>query len=467
MEEKNNKKWARLALKSLAALLAVMAVFTVVSRVAAAFTTIQVTVESPAERRIEHRVTAEGTVEKNRELAVLTEPNIMIKTVYVSLGEAVEEGELLAELDMESLNEHIESIEREIQVLRLQNEAAASNSAQARESRQLARKRAEEDYARTQTEQEGKVAAAAAALQQAQADLAALEQRESDKTNQEAPEGGDSESAEAPESNTEAEHAALEAAVAAAKNAYDEALRNQESALLEASRRIEDTKTQEAADVTTVINELTIADREAELEKLKALEEAGGKILSPTEGVITGLALVTGQKTTDTAAVTMADNSSGMRYVARLSREDAAYLSVGDAVTLSAGGRTFENLSVLSMETEEEQKNVVVTVLLEPGLLSIGSNAVLSATKQSESYPLTLPVSALHNENGKYYVLVLEEEETVLGSELIVRRVDVTVEEQNGQYAAVHSELLRGDSQVITDSNAYVSAGDRVRLRES
>ena len=466
MEEKNNKKWTRLALKALAALLAVMAVFTVVSRVAAAFTTIQVTVEYPTERRIEHRITAEGTVEKNRELAVLTEPNILIKTVYVSLGEAVEEGELLAELDMESLNERIEAIEREIQVLRLQNEAAASNSAQARESRQLARKRAEEDYARTQTEQEGKVAAAAAALQQAQADLAALEQMTLDNTNQETPEGESPESGDTQEIGTEAERAALEAAVAAAREAYDEALRNQETALLEASRRIEDTKTQETADVTTTINELTIADREAELEKLRSLKESGGKILSPAEGVITGLALVTGQKTTDTAAVTMADNSSGMRYVARISQEEASYLSVGDTVTLSAGGKTFENLAVLSMETEEEQKTVIVTVLLEPGLLSIGSNAVLSAAKQSDSYPLTVPVNALHNENGKYYVLVLEEEETVLGSELIVQRVDVAVEEQNVQFVAVRSELLRGDSQVITDSNAYVSAGDRVRLLE-
>ena len=87
-------------------------------------------------------------------------------------------------------------------------------------------------------------------------------------------------------------------------------------------------------------------------------------------------------------------------------------------------------------------------------------------TRQSESYPLTLPVSALHNENGKYFVYVLEEEETVLGSELTVRRVDVTIQEQNELYAALSAELLRRDLQVITYSNKYVSAGDRVRLLE-
>ena len=51
------------------------------------------------------------------------------------------------------------------------------------------------------------------------------------------------------------------------------------------------------------------------------------------DGVVTQMALVTGQRTTDTAAVTLADISSGMRYTAQISEEEGKYVAVGDTVT--------------------------------------------------------------------------------------------------------------------------------------
>ena len=86
---------------------------------------------------------------------------------------------------------------------------------------------------------------------------------------------------------------------------------------------------------------------------------------------------------------------------------------------------------------------------------------------QSESYSLTIPVSALRSDNGKHYVFVLAEEESVLGKQLKAQRVDVEVKDQNGQFAAITSELLSASDSVIIDSDGYIQTGDPVRLQES
>ena len=43
---------------------------------------------------------------------------------------------------------------------------------------------------------------------------------------------------------------------------------------------------------------------------------------------------------------------------------------------------------------------------------------------------------------------------------------EVKVLEKNEKNAALESDSLKEDSQIITDTDHYVEAGDRVRLRE-
>jgi multidrug efflux pump subunit AcrA (membrane-fusion protein) len=518
--EDKKTNWKNSALKGFIALLMVMLAFTVISRGAASVSVIQVEVETPAPRKIEHIVEGQGTVEKNRELAVLTQPDILVKTIYVSVGETVRQGDMLALLDPESIEERIEELEHEIQILKLQNEAAGSAAAKEQQGREKEKQRAQEDYNRTMEEQGSLVAQAEEDLRRAQDALAAFEQQQAapsqeppaddpatdpqpedqeETEEQEKPERKNEQDisegikdegvtqgmipydqgapaqepeatgtdAQAQQDQAEIERAALEEGVRSAHRALEEALRSQEKARTDAARRIEDAGTGGTTDNTSQINGITIEDKLKEQNKLKELKENGGSILAPVDGVVTQMNIVTGQRTTDTAAFTMADITSGMRYVAQIEEEDAKYLAAGEAVSLKAGGKVYADLKVLHMEPDEENGMVTVTILLEQGTLSIGDTATLEAVKQSDTYPLTLPIGAVHSENGKYYVYVLEEEETVLGTQLTTRRVDVTVEEQNGQFAAVTSELLSDSSRVITDSEGYIQAGDRVRLRES
>lgn len=514
----NERRFQSLAVKGFGALLAVMLAFTVISRSVASFAVAQVEAESPSARKIDHTVTAEGIVEKNRELAVLTQPGLLVKTVYVSEGEKVTAGTVLALLEPESLQEEIESLENEIQALRLQNEAAGSNAAKEQQERETERKRAREDYQSTMEAQEALVAEAEERLKRAQEALAAFDQQNNssvqgvkgvlgtpkqtmnedesglpgaDNGNGGGVGGGDAanpdgrdesfggpeegagigsdgnpEDAGEKEETRRQQRAELENAVNEARNAYEAALRGQEQAGTEAARRVEDAARSGAKDTSTQINNLSIEEKEKDLQKLKELAENGGTVTAPVDGVVTQMALVTGQRTTDTAAVTLADISSGMRYTAQISEEEGKYVAVGDTVTLKAGGKEYGDLQILSLEQDSENKMVTVTILLEPDTLSIGDTAVFQATKQSDNYPLTIPASAVRVDNSKNFVLVLEEEETILGVQLAARRVDVTVEDQNGSFAAVSSELLSENSRIITLCEDYIKAGDRVRLRE-
>ena len=43
---------------------------------------------------------------------------------------------------------------------------------------------------------------------------------------------------------------------------------------------------------------------------------------------------------------------------------------------------------------------------------------------------------------------------------------EVKVLDKNEMYAALESESIKEDSQIIADSDRYVEAGDKVRLRE-
>ena len=86
--------------------------------------------------------------------------------------------------------------------------------------------------------------------------------------------------------------------------------------------------------------------------------------------------------------------------------------------------------------------------------------------RKPENYAVTLPVETLHEERGGYYVLVLEEEQGVLGTELVVRRVDVEVLDKNGTAAALEEGVLSGEQEVVSSSNRMLQEGDRVRKKE-
>lgn len=629
-------------------LLGIMLLFTVISRSAASFTVAQVRIEQPQARKIEHKVTGDGTVEKLLDQAVYAPADILVAKVNVRKGQNVKKGQTLAVLDMDSLKDKIRTLSDDIEILQLQNDALLSAEAKKNSDRNQAVARAKEDYRDTvrnnadavrDAKKDVKDTKTRLCREQAQAYEKKLEElqtavKEAKKTYDDAIEQQKTEEQqarravedaaktpvsdysdtitqieinqkqrkldaltkqkdgiqksmdrlnaqkaqlekafaqekdEAQKQNLKTEIASLESQISTltaqrdsyasqwenqcdtvldlkdelaaeklrqqakkneassqeadrrqtlaraqedyenvvgknerlvseaeqkwkeskctlqafvqgedeepqdtsaaenAKKAVKTAQKQQKQQNKEAKRALADAAEIEAKDNSAEINAVTITQKQQQLATLQKVKASRGKVKAQMSGVVSSVQLTVGEKTTDTAAFLLADTSGGLRFTTQVSREDAVYVDSGDTVALKAGDRTWEDMTVLSTETEEDH-TVKVTVYVPKKTISLGANASMELCKTSEEYSVTLPITAIHSEKDKYFVYTMEKADTVLGGAYVAKKTNVTIAEKNGEYAAIKDGDLSSGDSVIVDSDAVLSAGENVRLQES
>lgn len=424
-------------------LMGIMVLFTVISKAAASFTVANVSVTEPTSRKIQHTLIVEGRIEKNRELSVMTQPDLLVKRVLASVGQRVEKGEVLAVLDEVHLREQLDYIRGEKRALELQNEAVMQNQRQAENKRLRDRSQAQEDYELLKEKNKRTLAGVSGELKKAKRTLKKAERRK------------DKESSLVAQREVAEKREAYKAARIAAKE--EEKV---------AKRAIREAQGQPEADNSIEINNIAIKKLEKQIGKLTDLEEMKGEILAPRDGVITEILVNVGQKTLDSAIFTMTDDREGFLFAAKMTPEEAALVSMGDTVTLTASGREEKDLSITSLELDESKEFMVVTVLLPAESFHLGETASMKVTQESENHSCTIPITALRQESGRYYVLVVEKQNTILGEQEKAVKEEVKVLDKNEMYAALESESIKEDSQIIADSDRYVEAGDKVRLRE-
>lgn len=447
-----NKFWA----KGFLILLAVLLFFTVVSRAADSFLVAQVSVENYSAKKIEHVVRAEAVVQKNLEFPVMTEAGLLVKTVYVQEGEAVEQGALLAELDLGQLNEQMEELCDEIRVLKLQNEALSENEALEQEKTARRQQQAREDYEKALQKKEEMLRRGEEELQQAE-----------DAIDRFAAGGTDSAGTSAAQEEAEAKKAELWQTYFVKKQAYEDTEKAMQEAVTAAERALEDAGDKGAVDYSKEINDISVAQKEESLGAYEKLAETGGKITAETAGTVTGVLVQTGQKTVDTAAFTMASAEGGARLLAEISKEDARYVEVGDTVTVEKNGTKYDDFFVAGMKQKEDGATELSVISEEHAeSFLMGEHTQITVTKQSGVYQTAVSLAAVHTEQNSAYVYVAEQRDTVLGKQYFTRKVEVKILEKNSSYAALEDGMLSSENLIVTDSDTYLQAGDRVRLRE-
>ena len=257
-------------------------------------------------------------------------------------------------------------------------------------------------------------------------------------------------------------------AVEKAQQTYDDALSALENAKTTYGRAIRSANLPDGSNHTAQIGQITYDQMALALDKLEALLDGEGKILSPVDGIVTRYNIQTGEKTTDTTAMLLADLSQGCKFSGLVTEEQSKYIGLGDRVTLRAGstGKRYEDLPVTTFSpSEETEGGYRLTVQLPANTLSLGASAELSFTRKSQPYSCCVPVSALHLDvRNQPYVLVVEQVNTVLGPQQQARKVSVTVLEQNETTAALAEGALSSKQQVIVGSDRAVDIGSRVRV---
>ena len=435
------KQW----IKAAAIFFGLMIVLTVFSRATASVTKAKVTVAKAGPQTITHTIRLDGTVEAKDHSLQYVPAGLMVKSVRVSPGQTVQQGDVLFTIDTGKLQEKIGDIEEEMKNAEQRNSLTVSRAEEALQD------------VRSSAEQE-KTAAYRAWEEASAAYHEYMDTRHtSDQAGIQNADGSGYDEAAAGE---------LESAVDAAREAYEAVAREQDR-LVEAA---EDSLRQTKEDLTL---DQEGRDLEDSLTELRPFLENEGQYLAEYPGVVGKVFVKSGTETVEGVAVMIADASAGVRFVAPISEEDSREITEYSEVTLSGEnmeGR--EEAYVLSAAVTEgnsagdsgDGAGYSLSADIPGDLYPVGSRISVTVDNQSGEYATCLPVSCLRqNGNYQYFIYVVQEQETVFGQELTAGAMPVTVLDKNEQYAAVE-ETVSGD--VVVSTNKELTDGSRVRITE-
>lgn len=204
-----------------------------------------------------------------------------------------------------------------------------------------------------------------------------------------------------------------------------------------------------------------------EAKEFKEIQASGGVIKAPADGIIMDVKAEKGSSTTGGNLVSMVASDGQYQFVAEISGEQAEYLEIGDevAITLEGEKQNLENTfveNIVNMPSETGTKKEVTVTLAEgePGM-----KAKMKVRKETSKYSNIVQMEALREDSKGKYVLVVREQITTLGVQMVAERVDVIEVEKNQTSVAVQAALNPKD-QIIVKSNKPIMTGDRVRLKQ-
>ena len=257
----------------------------------------------------------------------------------------------------------------------------------------------------------------------------------------------------------------LEDSVDSAKQNQENSVWDKLDAILEAKRKVEDSTLAANPDLTLEMNQMEIAYRNEILQKYVQLQKADGQVFSEDNGIVTKIKISSGERVPDGASVVLADLDESFKFRTTLTREEKKYVDINDTVSLKLGnsGRTVEGQVAYLAESESTPGSYDAIVYLPPGEGAVGQSGTMTASSQSQSYPLTIPAKAVYTDNGISYVFVLRKQQGILGEELAASRVNVNVLDKNTKFASIEEGTIDADTEIIVDTTKALEEGAVVR----
>ncbi len=422
-----------------AVFLGFMVICTLISKSVYAYRLPVVSTCEPESKYIEHKVQAEGIVTAGGEKTVTALPGLRIDSVLVQVGEKVEEGDALFQVDLADIKKLMEEKQNEISKLSFQISAILENQATSQQRKELELARAREDYDTTSRLQDTQVGRALESYVQAENDL---EEN-----------GGDEELKDVLQSAAYGE--------ADAKAARDEAVK-------QAQRRVEDILLPEeiTAELETARLEQTLLAES--LQEYQKVLDNQGVVRATFGGVVTKVAVGAGERIPDTAVLLLSDESIPCRLKIVLDKEQRKYIGLGEQVLIRLEGKSRELEAKIDYlaESEGNPEKYEALITLPEGTGVPGMSGVVSRSENGEKHSLCLPADAVHSENDRNYVYLLKEREGILGQEYYVDEINVRVADKNDNWVAIEEGALDKESRIILSAAKEVEKGETVRWEE-
>ena len=259
----------------------------------------------------------------------------------------------------------------------------------------------------------------------------------------------------------------LEDSVQAAKRALEDAKIARESTLRQKRRDIASAEVLSNADATIGLYNMEIQALQEEIADLNDVKSEQCTITSKVDGYVSSILVATGQRTTDTAAMLLADTASEYMFKFSISKEQGKFVRLGDSIALNFGSANGGSIDVTAdYIAENTAGGYDITCRLGDAKMPIGSYGAAKRTVQGDSYPNTVPIDALYNENEVYYLFTLNEKTGILGKEYYVEKLKVNVVDKNDRYAAIEGAAIGSDAQIVIFSSKELKQGESVRPQE-
>lgn len=470
--------------------LAVMAVCGMVSRGIYGMQLARVETGTAAMQGLTHTITGTGAIAGGKEHPVYVKEGLRIEEVCAEVGEPVEKGTVLLRLDMAELKQQLETAEKTLKEEQARLSDLQKNQAQTRDDAAKEKERANADLNRITEAQDALAAnarseydAASSALaeypsyetylaeaKKADAQYQLLEQaakkkgddaaKEQFETYKEALEKNAKENWEKEKGELEAALAAKEEALSAAENSRDEAVEA-------AKRTAEDAGKTSSDEASLLAQQNAVEAAKDTVNAYQELVDGNGQILSEVAGTIQAVNLVSGGRTGDEAAFVIADGNEGWYFTGLITEEERKYVKNGDEIQLELPDSDLNNYNArITSVTKNSEGMYEVRVKLEEPELFWGEAGSFVITEENRDSNCRVPLSALYAEYDTTYVLLIEEENTFLGTELRAVRKEVAVVDKNEEYALLEDGSLTSEEKIILSSDRAVAPNDRVRLEE-
>ncbi|MCX4308362.1 MAG: efflux RND transporter periplasmic adaptor subunit [Acetatifactor sp.] len=418
---------------------------------------------------IEHIVEAEGIVEAGAKLPVTVLSGLRVKELAVQAGDKVEEGDLLFTVDLEDMKRIMEEQELAASKVQLQIDAIIRNKELAQSQKELEEARAREDYDALARYQDTLVGRAAEDVAQAEEALDKLQAENRAHEGDWQKENGEAKTEEEMDAEWKArqeEEERLRQELQAAAYAEADAKWNRDNIIKDAGRKVEDILQEEDVDATLAVYRTELSAVQEKLAEYKAVVEQEGRITSPMGGMVTDIYVQTGGRVPDTASFLLADDEVPCQFRVPLTKEQKSYVNLNDDVKLELDGRKKIDAKVDYIEENENMPGSYTALLRLPEETGTpGLSGKLTCSKVGEKYPYCVSLLALHAENDRNFVYVVNEREGILGTEYYVEEINVSVVDKNDKLAAVEGALT-DESRIIESSTKEIKKGDVVRLND-
>ncbi len=258
---------------------------------------------------------------------------------------------------------------------------------------------------------------------------------------------------------------ALEANVQKAKENYNDVSYNREVTLRQKQRDIASAQVTTRADSTAVLYELDMKQIQAQLASLYSIKKQKGEIKAENDGIISKIQVEVGSRTPDMAAILMTDTQRPCQFKFSITKEQGKYVHLNDAISLKLNGQSDMEVTV-DYFMENLQGGYDLICMLPEGVGKPGLSGSIKKSVQGEYHNLTLPVDAVFEESGGYFIYTLNEKEGILGSEYYAEKIKVQVKDKNDRFAALESGTISEDTKVITYSTKELKQGESVRPQD-